>query len=666
MIASSLGVEWGFSPIVHPDDFTTQEFKHATRQIAKSVLEQLPFPGSAEAQSLAAQLAKSGNWQFRRKQRLQPNQSEFATLDQWLAFLHSDEGAQNAGGGINRYAVGPEIDEIDFPAAVREMAQLFRPLMESVIADAPPPTAEGGDQIKRVELGTNLPLFRDLLLNFLQEFSNARNGPFQRTPALWGAMSKLKTRLEQFTAVRKRPDLLVNISVGQGNWGAVPWIALLNTRITESTQEGVYVVFLITNDLERIFLTLNQGTTNLVNELGQREAHKRMLDVANKTRTLISNLLSAGFALDNEIKLGGIGWRAKSYEIGTIAHIDFKTNELPDDLRMNEILEAVLDAYDGIIDAPERQPEGPMPGPTVREASPPAEPYQMDDALSELFLEQSSLERFLEIWEDKKNLILQGAPGVGKSFVAKRLAYLLLKEKDAGRIKSVQFHQSYSYEDFVQGYRPDGKGGFKVRDGIFHQFCDKAALSPNRRHVFIIDEINRGNLAKILGELMLLIENDKRGPNWATSLTYSEPDEPLFFVPENLYVLGMMNTADRSLSMVDYALRRRFSFESLEPMFESANFKKCLINRGVPESVINLIITRMGGLNDVIGDDRANLGPGYRIGHSFFVPRAHFEFTPGWYRRVIETEILPLLNEYWFDDPGKVDNWRKQLLQDVP
>ena len=302
----------------------------------------------------------------------------------------------------------------------------------------------------------------------------------------------------------------------------------------------------------------------------------------------------------------------------------------------------------------------------VREAPPPTEPYQMEDALSELFLEQSSLEHFLAIWQGKKNLILQGAPGVGKSYVAKRLAYLLLGGKDAGRIESIQFHQSYSYEDFVQGYRPDGKGGFILRDGIFHRFCDKAALSPNRKHVFMIDEINRGNLSKILGELMLLIEHDKRGPSWATSLTYSQPGEPLFFVPENLYLLGMMNTADRSLSLVDYALRRRFSFVSLEPMFKSNKFNEFLTGSGVPEPVTGLIIARMTALNQAIGEDRANLGPGYRIGHSFFVPPMGFEFEPGWYRRVVETEILPLLDEYWFDDPDKVDSWRHQLLLDAP
>jgi 5-methylcytosine-specific restriction endonuclease McrBC GTP-binding regulatory subunit McrB len=172
-------------------------------------------------------------------------------------------------------------------------------------------------------------------------------------------------------------------------------------------------------------------------------------------------------------------------------------------------------------------------------------PYGMEDALSELFLEQPLLERLLLIWQAKKNLILQGAPGVGKSFVAKRLAYLLLGSKDSSCLDTIQFHQSYSYEDFIRGYHPDGKGGFILRDGVFHRFCEKATLSPSRPHIFIIDEINRGNLSKILGELMLLIEHDKRGAGWATTLTYSKPDEPRFFVPDNLFILGMMNTADR-------------------------------------------------------------------------------------------------------------------------
>ena len=164
---------------------------------------------------------------------------------------------------------------------------------------------------------------------------------------------------------------------------------------------------------------------------------------------------------------------------------------------------------------------------------------------------------------------------------------------------------------------------------------------------------------------MLLIENDKRGPDWAQNLTYSKSGDPRFFVPDNVYILGMMNTADRSLSIVDYALRRRFSFALLEPMFASEKFQKYLADHGVPETVVALIVERMTALNKIVIEDRANLGPSYRIGHSFFVPPRGFEYDVGWYRRVLETEISPLLGEYWFDDIDKVESLLQQLLRDV-
>ncbi len=189
--------------------------------------------------------------------------------------------------------------------------------------------------------------------------------------------------------------------------------------------------------------------------------------------------------------------------------------------------------------------------------------------------------------------------------------------KDPSRVGSVQFHQSYSYEDFVQGYRPTGTG-FTLRDGVFYAFCQKARKDPNQRYVFIIDEINRGNLSKILGELMLLIESDKRKPEWAVKLAYAENSEEKFYVPENLFVLGLMNTADRSLSVVDYALRRRFAFVELPPGFRERSFQSFLNARGLSDSVIAVIRSRVGELNEEIEKDRANLGRGLCIGHSFF------------------------------------------------
>ncbi len=292
--------------------------------------------------------------------------------------------------------------------------------------------------------------------------------------------------------------------------------------------------------------------------------------------------------------------------------------------------------------------------------------YSIDDLIaSGVFLEAERLEQILERLQAKKAMILQGPPGVGKTFIARKLGYALMNEVDNDRLEMVQFHQSYSYDDFVRGYRPvAGKAGsFVLKNGIFFEFCEKAIQDPDREYVFIIDEINRGNISQIFGELMMLIEPDKRGPEFALPLAYRTEDEPHFFVPPNLYLIGLMNVADRSLAMVDYAMRRRFAFISLKPQYESPLFRQWLLERGMEADLVNLIVERMTRLNREIRDEPL-LGENYELGHSFFLPKGdNFAgLDRSWYVRVVRTEIVPLLKEYWFDNPRRAEDAEKRLL----
>ncbi|WP_270646755.1 AAA family ATPase [Paeniclostridium hominis] len=274
--------------------------------------------------------------------------------------------------------------------------------------------------------------------------------------------------------------------------------------------------------------------------------------------------------------------------------------------------------------------------------------YLKSDILEEVFINESKIDDILFNLDYKKNIIFQGPPGVGKTFVAKRLCYLHQQKKSKDNIETVQFHQSYSYEDFIRGYRPNKDGGFSLKDGVFYKFVQKAIKDQEDNYYFIIDEINRGNLSKIFGELMMLIEADKRGEEHQVSLTYQEDDEK-FYIPENLYIIGTMNTADRSLAMVDYALRRRFAFIDLEPAFENETLVSHFSNY-LGNEMTNKIINKITRLNNIIEKENIDLGKGYKIGHSYFTPNKEVNDVNSWYERIIKMEIEPLIREYWFDE----------------
>lgn len=347
-------------------------------------------------------------------------------------------------------------------------------------------------------------------------------------------------------------------------------------------------------------------------------------------------LYTGRYAKDDE--KGVFAWKLRDELSEALDAYDLSDIELYDE---NE----VENEYDEIVDV---QSEDDVISNEYR-----AKPYTKEDFLNDVYMPEDRYNHLVAVLRNKKNIILQGAPGVGKTFSARRLAWSMLGTKDDSHIEFVQFHQSYSYEDFVMGYKPV-KDGFELKYGIFYRFCQKAANQPDQDFFFIIDEINRGNLSKIFGELLMLIEKDYRGHK--ATLAYSGMP---FSVPKNLYIIGMMNTADRSLAMIDYALRRRFSFIEIEPGFDSEGFMK--YQNSLDSETLNELVSRVKELNQTIALDKS-LGKGFCIGHSYFCGMN--VCTDERLREIVEYDILPMLNEYWFDEPDEYRRW-KNILQGV-
>ena len=292
-------------------------------------------------------------------------------------------------------------------------------------------------------------------------------------------------------------------------------------------------------------------------------------------------------------------------------------------------------------DAPVPPPEPPTPQPDTS--------YTLDSIIEDgCFVSRDKLGQALERLEKKRNLILQGPPGTGKTWLAKRLAYALIERKSDEHVRPVQFHANMSYEDFVRGYRPSAESRLELVDGPFLRLIEDARNDTDNTYVMVIEEINRGNPAQIFGEMLTLLEADKRNASEALSLAYPKYEGERVHIPENVHVIGTMNLADRSLALVDFALRRRFAFCDLEPTFGDAWREWCRQNCETTEAFLTDIQRRMNELNEAIATD-SSLGKQFCVGHSVVTPAPKTPMNAEWFKSVVDTEIRPLLAEYWFD-----------------
>lgn len=410
-------------------------------------------------------------------------------------------------------------------------------------------------------------------------------------------------------------NLDVEIGFGIGRATSIPWIAFLGYN--QRVQRGIYPVLLYYKDENVLILAYGVSATN------------QPIDIWPNLEALIS--------VSEYFELNGLK-RPKKYG-NSFVHTVYPTDQPINEATIQADILTLTTFYHTCFNPIPDDNGDNFPG------------YDFDTDPDKPFITQEDFIKTTNLLKRKRNIILQGPPGVGKTFIARKIAYQIMAQPADAFIEMIQFHQSYSYEDFIQGLRPT-VDGFKIIPGVFFRFCQKAIAHPDKKFFFIIDEINRGNLSKIFGELLMLIEADKRGRQYSIKLTYSEIEDDKFFVPDNLYIIGTMNTADRSLAIVDFALRRRFAFITLKPDY-GANFSDYLIENGLSTGLVKHICTSVTRVNNHIEDD-INLGNGFQIGHSYFCNRPDAIDENVWWSEILQYEIEPLLEEIWFDDQNKV------------
>ena len=499
---------------------------------------------------------------------------------------------------------------------------------------------------------------KDIIQEILKTYPIARDTTrFSGQQPVFALFRELRDQITNIPFINTNPHLKVRFGCGIGGWAAIPWVSILDDRAAQNNQGGTYIVLLFGENGEGCHLKLAQGVTHLKNEHGLTTAIEMLQKQANEIRSMFTDKDYANFDVSGDPQLQGQA--ARLYEASTILSKFWKVDAIPDDEEIIKDLEILLHCYEKFANSIVLNQVSQVQPNEENQAI-----YNTSNIIEDgCFMESSELEKIIVKLKTKKNLILQGPPGTGKTWLAKRLGYALIGSRDRSKVRSVQFHPNLSYEDFIRGWRPSADGKLSLIDGPFMEAIEFARNNPGP-YVVVVEEINRGNPAQIFGEMLTLLQADKRIADEGLELSYRRFDGERIFIPDNLYLIGTMNIADRSLALVDLALRRRFAFIDLRPNLNS-QWEKWLVERcNIPSSLVNEIKMRIDKLNDQITKDQS-LGSQFQIGHSYVTPSLKIENPKEWFKQVVETEISPLLNEYWFDNHQIAQSAKDNLIQGI-